>query len=92
MQQGPCFKAQGWTVKYSIQQIPELAKAYNMQTWKVLLSNKTAYELVDAPKGWFLCFAEAMEQSGYLTIGLEPCVWRLLNKKGQVVAVARKST
>ena len=44
-----------------------------MKTWEVLLLNKAVYSLVDAPEESFMCFAEAMEQSGWLTIGFEPC-------------------
>ena len=43
-----------------------------MKTWEVLLLNKAVYGLVDGVKKWFMCFAKAMEQSGWLTIGLGP--------------------
>ena len=44
-----------------------------MKTWEVLLVNKAVYGLVDAPKQWFMFFAKTLEQSGWLTVGLEPC-------------------
>ena len=72
----------------SIIPTPELAEAYQLEPHQLLLLRKAVYGLIDAPKEWYDCVHEAFLEMGWLSVGLEPCFWRLLDSKGTLVAVA----
>ena len=85
---GAFFQGKELKREVSIMPTPELVEAYNLEPHELLLLRKAVYRLIDAPKEWFDCVHEAFLEMGWLAVGLDPCVWRLLDADGTLVAVA----
>ena len=62
----------------------EVKQMLGMKPWEIFRILKAVYGLLHAPREWWKKLACVLEEQGWIRSRLEPCVWRLYDKEGQL--------
>ena len=65
----------------------EVRKMLNMKPWELFRVLKAVYGLLHAPKVWYDKLAEVLTKLGWVKSHLEPCVFKLFNKEGELAGL-----
>ncbi len=67
--------------------VKELSDALNLKNHEVVRLRKAVYGLINAPRQWWKDVQQTMGELGWTASSIEPCLWKMMDTNGQVIAL-----